>query len=197
MTDRAIRPVREVIVDGERFALVPWAEFEAMTAAQAAFDEDAADRAALDAVRADPAEEWLPDALVDRLLAGDHPVRVWREHRGTGVAALAAAAGIDPSYLYRIELGARKGDRVLPALARALGVRLDPPPALLSRRKGGTAGSPRPSPKEPRRGGGPRLAPVFGAAHHPDRPASDRTAVARSAASTASASSHAPSDAWR
>ena len=35
--------------------------------------------------------DYLPIELVRRLSAGEHPVRVWRAHRGLGRDALAAA----------------------------------------------------------------------------------------------------------
>ena len=71
-------------------------------------------------------EERVPDEVVARLLAGESPVRVWREHRGLTQQALADRAEISKNYLSQIETGARDGRvRVLQALARALGVDLD------------------------------------------------------------------------
>jgi hypothetical protein len=46
--------------------------------------EETGDRAAVrevDARLAAGAEEWISTAVVKRLTAGEHPVRVWREHR--------------------------------------------------------------------------------------------------------------------
>jgi hypothetical protein len=39
-------------------------------------------------------EELIPSEMVMRMVAGDSPVRVWREHRGLTMAALAERAGI-------------------------------------------------------------------------------------------------------
>jgi DNA-binding XRE family transcriptional regulator len=96
--------------------------------------EDAADNAAVDAQEAREAREgvaaaranYLPVELVDRLVEGESPVRVWREHRRMTQGALAAAAGIAVSYLSEIESGKKPGSAVaLRALAGALRVPME------------------------------------------------------------------------
>lgn len=47
-------------------------------------------------------EEPLPAAMVDRILTGENPVRVWREHRGLTALELANRAGITQPYLSQI-----------------------------------------------------------------------------------------------
>jgi DNA-binding Xre family transcriptional regulator len=70
--------------------------------------------------------EHIPAAVVDRLADGEAPVRVWREHRGLSLRALAAKAGISAAMLSEIENGKKEGSvRTLAALARALGLDLD------------------------------------------------------------------------
>ena len=70
--------------------------------------------------------ESFPAEVVDRLLAGQNPIRVYRDHRGMTQGALAAAAGIHPVYLSQIETGRRTGSaRTLVAIAKALGVAVD------------------------------------------------------------------------
>ena len=70
--------------------------------------------------------EWVPGEVVDRLIAGDHPIRVWREHRGLKSRDLAGQAGISPALLSEIENGKKEGSiKTLAALARALRVDLD------------------------------------------------------------------------
>jgi DNA-binding Xre family transcriptional regulator len=70
--------------------------------------------------------EHIPAAVVDRLADGETPVRVWREHRGLSLRALAAKAGISAAMLSEIENGKKEGSvRTLAALARALGLDLD------------------------------------------------------------------------
>jgi len=71
-------------------------------------------------------EELIPAAVADRLLKGENPVRVWRDHRGLTQHALAAAAGISPAFLSQIESGKRSGStRILKKLAEAIDVDLD------------------------------------------------------------------------
>lgn len=74
--------------------------------------EDAADGEAVRRFRAALAageEELLPADLVDRLLSGENPLRVWREYRGLTIKALAEEAGVASSYLSQTETGKRAG----------------------------------------------------------------------------------------
>lgn len=64
--------------------------------------------------------------MVDRILAGENLVRVWREHRGLTVAGLAEKAGITQPYLSQIETGKREGTlATMKKIASALRVKLD------------------------------------------------------------------------
>ncbi len=68
----------------------------------------------------------LPAALVDRLLAGEHPVRIWRKHRDLTLAQLGEQSGVGESYISEIETGKKPGSvQALRALAGALRVGLD------------------------------------------------------------------------
>lgn len=54
-------------------------------------------------------------------MAGESPLRVWREHRGMTAAQLAAAVAITPAHVSKLESG--KGDpsvTLLRRLAKAL-----------------------------------------------------------------------------
>jgi hypothetical protein len=106
------------------------AEYEALVEAI----EDAEDRAHLavqeerdrllgvEAARAGA----LPAELVRRLLDGESPVRIWREHRRLTLGDLADRAGIAPSYVSEIETGRKPGSAAaLAKLAKVLGVHLD------------------------------------------------------------------------
>lgn len=71
-------------------------------------------------------EEMLPSDIADRLLAGENPIRVWREHRKLTSSALAAKADIAQGFLSQIENGKRDGTvGTLVKIAAALGVALD------------------------------------------------------------------------
>jgi DNA-binding XRE family transcriptional regulator len=71
-------------------------------------------------------QELIPSAVVFALLAGENPIKVWREHRRLTQQQLAAAAGITAPYLSQLERNRRVGRvEVLAAVARALAVSLD------------------------------------------------------------------------
>lgn len=89
--------------------------------------EDLQDSAVARSVEADgPSGDALPDALVGRLLDGEHPLRIWREHRGLKPGALARRAGVGASVIGAIEAGKASGSvQVLLALAKALDVQVE------------------------------------------------------------------------
>lgn len=91
--------------------------------------EDAADIAAFEAFKqrlAAGEEELIPTEMVMRMVAGESPVRVWREHRGLSMAVLAERAGIAQPYPLQIETGKRDGTvETMKKLAQALDVTVD------------------------------------------------------------------------
>ncbi len=111
-----------VEIAGTRYVIVPETEFAEMREAA----EDAEDIAALRRSQARLArgeEEVIPADVVDRLLAGENPIRVWREHRRLTATALAERAGLGRPTVSRLEAGAREGTvATIVALARALDV---------------------------------------------------------------------------
>lgn len=94
-----------------------------------AIAEDAEDRAAFDRVKqalAAGEEELIPEEFVSRLIAGESPVRVWREYRGLTQVALAEKSRVNRVQISNIESGAKTGSvDTLKKLAQALGVALD------------------------------------------------------------------------
>ena len=110
---------------GERLVLLSEADYAALLEAA----EDNVDREALLRFRmalAHGEEELVPSDIVDRLLAGENRIRVWREHRGLSIKALAEQAGIAQPFLSQIETGRREGTvATLRKIAEALNVTLD------------------------------------------------------------------------
>lgn len=90
-------------------------------------DEDAARHA--DQVKRDVAEgrdEMVPLEMAQRIFDGEHPVRVWREHRDLTQVQLAEAAGVSQSAIAHIERGASSPSlETLRRIAKALRVDLD------------------------------------------------------------------------
>jgi DNA-binding XRE family transcriptional regulator len=71
-------------------------------------------------------EELIPAEVVDRLLDGGNPVRVWREYRGLSAADLAKACSVTAAAISQIESGKRKSSVILlKKIARILKVDLD------------------------------------------------------------------------
>ncbi len=71
-------------------------------------------------------QESVPDAIVGRLIDGENPIRVWREHQGLSLRALAARAGTSPSVLSDMETGKSEGrPAILRRIAGILEVSLD------------------------------------------------------------------------
>lgn len=120
-----------IVLDRERDTVtMTRAEYEALVEAA----EDAEDRAILArkeererAIGVDTARrDYMPGELVSRMLAGEHPVRLWREQRKLTLRELAARSGVGPSYLSEIESGRKPGSvKALRELAQALGLSID------------------------------------------------------------------------
>ena len=110
---------------GERMAIMPESEYLVMLDDA----EMAHDIAAIELFKqrlASGDEELIPAAVVNAILDGENAFRVWREHRGLSVKALAELAGVAPAYLSQIETGKREGTvSTLSKIAKALGVTID------------------------------------------------------------------------
>ena len=71
-------------------------------------------------------EFLIPDDIMRRELAGESPLKLWREHRGLTQQDVAIRAGISKPYLSQIETGKRQGTvETLLAVARALDIPFD------------------------------------------------------------------------
>jgi DNA-binding XRE family transcriptional regulator len=108
--------------DGKpEYAVIPFRDFEELTRLADAMR----DIESYDAALADPGEA-VPHALMRRLIDGESPLKVWREHRGLSQAALAECAGVDKTQLSQMETGRKGGSvQVYRRLADALGVDID------------------------------------------------------------------------
>jgi DNA-binding XRE family transcriptional regulator len=111
-------------VGGEELAVLPRSEYERLAAL--AVDEDAGTARLIHRARAALTtghEIVVPKAVVDRLAAGESPIRVLREWRDMTQAELVVSVGITQGYLSELEAGKRKGPVVLhQKIARALDV---------------------------------------------------------------------------
>jgi DNA-binding XRE family transcriptional regulator len=116
--------VQIVDIAGQKMAVLPVADYERLLD----LAEEKADALAAAAAeqRRLAGEEYLPADMVDRLLAGENSLKVWRKHRGLTLGQLGETAGISRSFLSEIENGKRRGAPSLwRKLAEALGVSAD------------------------------------------------------------------------
>ena len=114
---------------GERLAIMPAEDYEALISQSANADEDKADLARIDEVLSviqETGSNAISLEAMKRILAGENPIRVWREERGMSRKDLAAKAGIKPNYVSMIEGGERKGSPpILKRIAKTLGVDME------------------------------------------------------------------------
>jgi DNA-binding Xre family transcriptional regulator len=91
--------------------------------------QDALDTRALAELRLREAvgkAEYVPIELADRISAGEHPARVWREYRKLSLGELTKRTNLTQSYLSEIETGKKPGSaRALAAIAKALRVDIE------------------------------------------------------------------------
>jgi len=109
-----------VEIAGQKMAVLPVADYERLLdLAEDRADENAAVRAEK---RRSEGEEYIPIELTDRILAGEMPLRVWRQYRGLTLEDVATRVGVTPATVSRLETGAMKG---APAIWRRLASALD------------------------------------------------------------------------
>jgi DNA-binding XRE family transcriptional regulator len=111
---------------GEELVVLPRREYDALLAQLG--DEEAEDRMTLLLAAEARAEEPLPAAVSQAVLAGDSLPKAVRKWRGLTQQAVAAAAGINQGYLSEIEAGAKAG---APDTLRAIAKALDAPKGWL------------------------------------------------------------------
>jgi len=112
--------------DGKpEWAILPYEDYLQLIE-QAELLEDIRDFDATSAAIERGDEELIPAEVVNAILDGKNPVKVWREYRGLTQQQLADAVKISKPYLSQIETGKRTGTTdVLSAIAKALDISLE------------------------------------------------------------------------
>ena len=105
------------------YAIIPYSEYLALVSAA----EDAADVAEFDRVKKTMAgEETIPAEVVKRLIDGENPVKVWRNHRELTLQVLAEKVGVTKGYLSQVENGSKTGTvDLFIGIAKALDVTIE------------------------------------------------------------------------
>ena len=76
--------------------------------------------------RREEGEEYIPAEVVSKLLAGENPLKVWRNHRGLTLQQLGDKVGRRASCISKLELGQSEGGiKIWHALAKALDLDID------------------------------------------------------------------------
>lgn len=106
------------------WVVVPWSVYQRLLALAEERTDIAAAASAAAAIA--DGEELIPGEVVKRLLAGEPPLKVWREYRGLDRAALGVAAVVAEPLIERWETGRTAIDPdALVRLAAALGIDAD------------------------------------------------------------------------
>ena len=107
------------------WAVLPYEEYLKLIE-QAELLEDIRDFDEMNAAIKRGEEELIPAEVVNAILDGKSPIKVWREYRGLTQQQLADRIGISKPYLSQLETGKRTGTaEVLSAIAEALDVSLE------------------------------------------------------------------------
>ena len=103
------------------FVVLPFAEYENLMN----IAEDKIDTADVLAFR-ENGEQTFPEEVLDSLLAGNSPMKVYRKYRNMTQDELAQSIGKSLPYIAKLEAGDRKGSvDVLSNIAEALNIDLD------------------------------------------------------------------------
>ena len=93
---------------GDDYVVIRRDEYERL---RAAANEDAAGVTAIQRALDDPDQTWAPADLVRRIADGEHPLRVWRTHRGMPPARWPPPRASEPLRLgHRVPREARVGE---------------------------------------------------------------------------------------
>jgi predicted transcriptional regulator len=117
--------IETITRNGEQFALLPVDRLKRLVADSEAL----ADAKAYDAAKArleSGADEVVPFEIVRRRLAGESPVKIWREYRGFTQEGLAEASSVSRPMIAAMESKRKTGGvGTLKKLAAALDVDLE------------------------------------------------------------------------
>ncbi len=116
--------VQIVEIAGQKMAILPAADYEKLSElAEEQADAIAAERAAQ---RRLAGEEYVPFELVQAIMAGESPLKTWREYRGMSQRELADKTGCRLPTISEIENGKAQGKpKLWRALATGLNVDID------------------------------------------------------------------------
>ena len=107
-------------VNGEELAILPMADYRNLL--EMAEEQDDIRAAITAEKRREAGEEYVPSAMVNRIVDGENALRVWREYRQISLTKLSDLTGVNKSTVSQLENGKAFGR---PATWRALADALD------------------------------------------------------------------------
>lgn len=103
------------------FAVLPFEEYEMLLQRL----DDLEDTHDLREYRANPGESF-PEALAERLIGGENPIKLLREYRGMTQGGLAEKVKVTVAHISQIESGKRECSvKLLRALSKALDIDME------------------------------------------------------------------------
>ena len=117
--------IEKITRKGKEFAVIPVEDLQKLiNDAEMLADVQAYDAAKSRLERGD--DELIPLEITERRVAGESPVRIWRDHRGLTQAELAKVSKVSRVMIAAIEVGHKAGGiATLKKLAAALRVDLE------------------------------------------------------------------------
>lgn len=93
--------IQTLTLEGKEFVILPLDEYENLV------DIASADKIASNIFAGK--EELIPSEIVEALVSGENPIRVWRKYRGFTASALAEKVELSAAYISEIETGKKDG----------------------------------------------------------------------------------------
>ena len=116
---------KHIDLDGTSYVILQEAAYQNLVQNAEMADDIAHYDFAKDALRKGETE-LVPFDLLTRVVAGENPIRVWRQYRRLTQADLAARAGVDRSHISKLEAGRAAGNvATLRKLAEVLDLTID------------------------------------------------------------------------
>jgi len=91
--------------DQPEWAVIPYKEYLKLVEKAEMLE----DTVAIERAIAEPDKDAVPHDIVEKLLNGENPLKVWRTYRGLTQAQLAEKTGLRQSQIGMIESGEREG----------------------------------------------------------------------------------------
>ncbi len=104
---------------------MPYEEYERLVAFQEDFEDSVLAETVKERITSGE-EECFPLGLVEQVVNGENPVKLYREYRGLTQQQLSEKSCIERSYIAQIETGRKRGSvDALKEIAAALGLDVD------------------------------------------------------------------------